>query len=107
MFERDDGIPLWVHVALGVAVGVIAGGVVLYFLWLWHTTASLERASREWQRAMQGAMVKERPVARPPAVTASAPPRVMPVCPPPYALGVLNGVTVCVSPSGQVVELLR
>jgi hypothetical protein len=107
MGERHDGIPLWVHVALGVAVGLVAGGVLLYWLWAWHTTVSLERAARDWQRASSSAVVRERPTLRAPAVVPSAPAKTGSPCPPSYALGVLNGVTVCVSATGQVVEVLR
>jgi hypothetical protein len=92
MGERHDGIPLWVHVALGVAVGLVAGGVLLYWLWAWHTSS---------------AVVRERPTLRAPAVVPSAPAKTGSPCPPSYALGVLNGVTVCVSATGQVVEVLR
>ena len=107
MVERNDGIPLWVHVALGVAVGLVAGGVLLYWLWMWHTAASLERAARDWQRGASGTPVRERPMVRTPVVAPSAPARAASPCPPSYALGVLNGVTVCVSTTGQVVEVLR
>lgn len=107
MVERHDGIPLWVHVALGVAVGLVAGGVLLYWLWMWHTTASLERAARDWQRAASGTRVLERPTVRAPVVAPSVPARGASPCPASYALGVLNGVTVCVSTTGQVVEVLR
>lgn len=107
MFEQERNAPLWMHVAGGVAVGMIVAGVVLYSLWLWQTHVAMERAARELQRTLAASVVKERVVVRPPTVIASTPGRAAAPCPAGYALGVLNGAAVCVSPTGQVIDVVK
>lgn len=107
MFEQERNAPLWMHVAGGVAVGMIVAGVVLYSLWLWHTSFAMERAARELQRTLAAPVVRERVVVRPPSVISSTPTRTAAPCPTGYAIGVLNGAAVCVSPTGQVIDVVR
>lgn len=102
MFERKDGLPLWGHVAAGVSVGLVVGGVALYSLWLWHAGLAVERAL---SRVTPVGSVYQR--VPPVAEASSLTPRRFSPCPERHVLGALNGVLVCVSPAGEVTDIAR
>lgn len=105
MFDRS-GIPLWVHVMLGVASGCVIAGVVLYSLFLWHMRVQLDDAARAVSRTvLQSPGVSTRPhVPVPVARGVGASAQSVQTCPVGHTPGLLNGVPVCVSSGGRVVE---
>lgn len=107
MFQENRGAPLWAHVAGGVAVGGIVAGVVLYALWLWHARVVMEQVSREWQRSTAAVLREGASVRVPPPRVPAAASSPAQSCPRGYARGVLNDVAVCVSPTGQVVDVVK
>jgi len=109
MFERDKyGAPLVAHIAGGVAIGVIIGGVVLYGLWSIHVNIQMARAAKEFESAMKAVQQQTYrarvagPVPQPTRPAAPSGP-----CMPGDSPGVLNGEAVCVSKYGQVTPIRR
>lgn len=103
MMDRS-GVPLWVHVMMGVAFGGVIAGVVLYALWTFHMRAQLAEAASQLSQLSRAVTVPaprvvpaQRPAAAPPVVK-----HVEGDCAPGEVVGVLNGQRVCVSPTGRV-----
>lgn len=104
MFERDRyGAPLFAHIAGGVAIGLIVGGVVLYGLWSVHLQIQMAKAEKEMKAAMQAAQGSFQQPSMPPSQrTQTVPSTPRSPCVPGDSPGVLNGEAVCVSKYGQV-----
>lgn len=105
MSDRS-GAPLFVHVAVGVALGVVLGGVTLYALWSVHTRRELAEFNRQLTAYAQGRSTTAVQRARPAELSASSVQRAGP-CEPGETLGRFNDESVCVSPSGRVTPARR
>lgn len=109
MFEQDRyGAPLFAHIAGGVAIGLIVGGVVLYGLWSVHLQIQMAQAEKDMKAAMQGVQRSfQQPSTAPLQRTQTVPPTPRSPCAPGDSTGVLNGEAVCVSKYGQVTPIRR
>ncbi len=113
MFERRSETPLWVEVAIGVSIGGVVAGVILYALLEMYWRVSMNAMLRDisskrplpsinWNMAPSQPQSSfqappTQPIQRPAAVDRTI------ACPNGYTVGSLNGQPVCVSPGGRVV----
>lgn len=99
--DNDRGMPLWLHIAAGTTVGVIAGGFVLWAGIRYIEVKGLEIAAREFRVPTTSGVPVTPRVERPATQVTKVP--VAP-CKPSDTLGDVNGRMVCVGPTGELSE---